>query len=424
MPRATSLASLLAAIAATALSAMADPPDLNTIDVTDATHLDVELQLDTAGADLDLIRAWYTSDRSRTWHPIDLGPAPASALRFTPPAEGLFGLYFVVETRGGPSGPEPTAPTEPHHWLFVDRTPPVVQLNSVEPADPPTTPQTVRIRWSAIDDLMPATPVTLAYRTIPDGDWTDIADPLPNAGVHDWQITCNEGQQAVVRLTVADRAGHRTTATSDPFTLRRKTIPTPAAEPVTDPHVAGAQALTGRVATQAIRDDGNLDDHARADRLYRLGRNHSIRGEYRLADARLREALALDAARTDALVELGTVLYAQGHAPDAVEAFKLALQQQPGLRSALEGLALTYIAERKFPDAVGQLSRIVRIDPNDAEAWLNLGDVAIYQGDELLAREHYTKAATRNPNADDVVRRARLRLAELTQLADKFKQIE
>ena len=58
------------------------------------------------------------------------------------------------------------------------------------------------------------------------------------------------------------------------------------------------------------------------------------------------------------------------------------------------------------------------------ETWLNLGDVAIYQGDELLAREHYTRAATLDPTATEVVEKARLRLAELERLASEFTQVD
>jgi superkiller protein 3 len=162
----------------------------------------------------------------------------------------------------------------------------------------------------------------------------------------------------------------------------------------------------------------------RAGTLYRKGVLHAMRGEYRLASSRLQDALALDSDLTEALVELGKVLYAQKRIPEAIEAYRLALRQDPKLRSAHEGLALVYIGQRRFSDAVRQLGHIVRSNPRDVEAWLNLGDVAIYQGDEILAREHYRKAATLDPTATEVIAKARLRLAELERLAAEFAQVD
>lgn len=139
-----------------------------------------------------------------------------------------------------------------------------------------------------------------------------------------------------------------------------------------------------------------------------------------MAASRLRDALALNPGLTGALVELANALYAQGEMGEAVDAYQLALAQKPGLRGGLQGLARVRIHQRRFPEAVQVLSRMVRADGNDVEAWLNLGDVAVYQGDEALALEHYTRAATLDPARVDIVAKARLRLADLKRLAAGF----
>ena len=62
------------------------------------------------------------------------------------------------------------------------------------------------------------------------------------------------------------------------------------------------------------------------------------------------------------------------------------------------------------------------MNPKDVEAWLNLGDVSIYKGDELKALQHYRNAATLNPASLDTIEKARLRLADLKQLAGEYRQ--
>ena len=147
-------------------------------------------------------------------------------------------------------------------------------------------------------------------------------------------------------------------------------------------------------------------------------------GELEMAVSFLRDALALDPDRAETLVELAGVMYSRGELQPSADAYKLALTRKPHLRPALEGLAKAYIGQRRFGDAVEQLGRIVQANPRDVEAWLNLGDVAVYQGDEPLALEHYTRAATLNPALAGIVQKAQRRMAHLKRLAEEFRQFE
>jgi tetratricopeptide (TPR) repeat protein len=130
----------------------------------------------------------------------------------------------------------------------------------------------------------------------------------------------------------------------------------------------------------------------------------------------------LDPELSLALVDLASLLYGEGDYPASMEAYQLALKQSPDLRSGLEGVARVSIAQRSFGQASEYLRRILRNNPNDAEAWLNLGDVAIYQGDELAARGHYTQAATIDPMATEIITQARMRLDDLSWLRERYQQ--
>jgi Flp pilus assembly protein TadD len=88
----------------------------------------------------------------------------------------------------------------------------------------------------------------------------------------------------------------------------------------------------------------------------------------------------------------------------------LALARDRTLRSAFSGLAESCTAARKYDEAARHLRDLLQLEPKDARAWLNLGDVQMWRGDEVSARASYENAATTDPNAADVIARAKLRL--------------
>jgi len=400
------------ALAITAFAAA--PPSLDVVDKVATQRFDIVGQVDDGGSAVEGVQLWYSVDKGRTWRNYGTTSAGELPIRFTATEEGLYGFYLVATNAAGASGPPPGRITEPHEWVYVDYTPPIVQLHALVLANPQAIPRVVNIHWSVIDQALPARPISLAYRSLPDGPWITIAHPIANTGSYDWRMDDSTTGEVVVRISARDLGGHSVQVVSDPLNVDHPAVP-----PVARSDRLSVGLVSQTHTTTTVADSA----HRRAAELYRKGVLHSMSGEYRLAASRLRDALAADPELTEALVELGRVLYAQGDATNAVEAYKLALTQQPEQRSALEGMAMVFVGQRRFPQAVQQLSRIVRMDPNDVEAWLHLGDIAIYQGDELLAREHYEKAATRAPSNADIVSKANLRLAELRRLAADFRQV-
>ncbi|MEE9297317.1 MAG: tetratricopeptide repeat protein [Phycisphaerae bacterium] len=396
-----------------------DPPSMHAIQKVRRQSFEVDYELDPGSAAVESVHLWYTTDGGRSWRNYGVDVDGISPFSFNAGEQGLYGFYIVAFNAAGGSGPTPGPTTEPHYWAYVDFTPPVVQLHRIGQDRPPTVPQTLHIRWSALDNSLASRPIELSYQTVPDGPWRAIAGPLTNAGSYDWRVPADFDKPIRIRITVRDRCGHIVEATSPPTVVER---PAPAAPQPRSRNTIASKSREARL-TGLVGDD-TLDHQTRALKLYQQGKLHSMRGEYRLAASRLRDSLALDPTLLDALVALGEALYAQGEPAKSVEAFQLALDRRPGSRDALQGLALAYIGERRFTDAVQQLSRIVQANPQDAKAWLNLGDIAIYQGDELLAGEHYQRALTRNPGATETIARARLRMADLKRLAAEFRQNE
>ena len=357
---------------------------------------DIEYRISPAGEPLGSVRLWYTRDKGTTWQLYGQDEDRQSPVPFDAAEEGLYGFCIVATNAVGASGDEPQSGTQPQRWACVDFTPPVVQLHPPQVDPRAADNATVSIRWTAIDAQFPPRPVSLSYRVAPDGQWQTIAGNLANTGRYDWRVPADLPGRVVLRVAVLDRGGNRAEA-ARAFEL----APAAQARGEADPADAEVVAsLTSRIQT--------IDETARqrSRKLYDQGLWHRDRGERTLARARLRDALKLDPGFSIALVDLASLLYADGDYDAALEAYQLSLKQDPYLRSALEGVAKVHIARREFDQAGDKLWQIVRRDPEDTEAWL------------------HQRAATRDPTATETIERAQRRLADISGLRRRYQQYE
>ena len=104
------------------------------------------------------------------------------------------------------------------------------------------------------------------------------------------------------------------------------------------------------------------------------------------------------------------MLYALDDFDQSLRAYEIVLERMPTDRTALRGAAMAHRKKNNYSAAAARLRDILRKNPKDAEVWMNLGDVAIYQGDDMVARQSYTKAIEVDPQAGDVIEQARDRL--------------
>ena len=339
--------------------------------------------------------------------------------------EGLLGFYFVVTNAAGVSGSPPESGTEPQQWAMVDYSPPILQLHAAEHDPDSSTDPIVRIRWTAIDQHLPTRPVGLWYRSVPAGNWVAIASDVANTGRYDWRVPDDVPDSIVVHITVQDRAGNRVQATSPAIEMNRSPTPTGPGAP------RAARSESGFGTESALRlppepaSSGTLDPvtRARMQALAARGAWHAARGEQRLAIARYRDALQLDAGHTESLLGVADSLYSVGDLSPSIEAYHLLLTRDPTNRVGLERLARALVAQRDYPAAARQLEILLRHNPGDVMAWLELGDVALYQGDQVAAAEHYRRAATLDPQAAEVIAMARARLANLNGIAERARNI-
>jgi tetratricopeptide (TPR) repeat protein len=395
----------------------ADGPSLHLLQKVPSQRFDIHYDLLSEDSPVSAVQLWYTTDDGMTWRNFGVDDDNVSPIAFRANDQGRHGFFVIAFNETGPSSPPPNAETVPQQWAFVDFTPPVLQVHELRRDETRTFPATVQIRWSAFDNALASRPIMLEYQHVRDDRWLPIDGPIENSGVYDWRVPENLIHSFRVRVKVRDFIGNTSVASTRPFTVERQPIELKSASPL--------RAATGRLASRKTNQRMSAGfDRQQVQDLFNKAKNHRARGEYRLAASRLRDLLAISPQDSDALVELGRVLYADNRRRAAIEAFELALKQEPSLRSARQELALAMIDESRFDEAVMQLAEIVQMNPNDVESWLNLGDIAIYQGDELLAREHYVKAMTRDPSNPRIIESARSRLTDLKSLAKRFTQTD
>lgn len=395
----------LNSLAVLILSTVTPPDD---IVATQARVFDIAYAVNAEALPLDGVELWYTTDQGRTWHLHGRDEDRQSPVSFQASQEGLFGFFVRLINATGASSNAPTPSTMPHAWTYVDYTPPVLQMHAPR--------QTVhlglrvlQIRWTAIDDHFSARPIRIRYRRTSEDSWTETADgPIANTGRFDWRLPENLIGSVSLQMTVRDRGGH--IAESEIKTVE---IESPVVTPVADGS-NGGRALGGE-------DDAIVSKLAaqRAQRLMSEGRELRSRGDQRKAIARMREAVRFDPTQTDAFAEMATMLYGLGDLDSALRAFDIAINQVPTHRSALLGAAMVHRKRNDYAKSASLLRRVLRDQTNDAETWMYLGDVAVFQGDEILAREAYSNAATRDPEAAAIITRAQRRL----QLMDEVSRI-
>jgi len=100
----------------------------------------------------------------------------------------------------------------------------------------------------------------------------------------------------------------------------------------------------------------------------------------------------------------------------AIEAYRKAVELNPGAAGALVNLGTIYYRQRKYDEAESHYQRAIEVDANYPLAHYNLGNLYDEQGDFTRAEQHYTTALHLNPNYAD----AHFNLALLSERRNDF----
>lgn len=359
---------------------------------------------------------WYTRDRGATWQRCGLDEDGVSPMLFAAPAEGLYGISLSIQEPGGQPAP-PAANEPPQRWVFVDATPPLVQWDSVEPAETFATRRVAQLRWTAYDDHLTARPVSLSYQSSVTGSWQPIEPAMLNTGRYDWTLPPEATGQISLKLSVSDAAGHVVERVHGPFPVERwmKTAAPPA--PTTRPAAVVSTRPAESVGPFAAGPNGapppaaiDIEKQLKALDLHRQGVWQLQRGQHAIAAERFREALEQDPDLLAAQCDLAGIYYLQQDYGKAAELYGHVLSRDAKNAAALRGSALAYVATKQYALSRDMLKRLLTVNGKDAQAWLDLGDVVFMMGEANEARNHWSQATTADAAAEQVVRKARRRL--------------
>jgi Tfp pilus assembly protein PilF len=379
--------------------------------------LEIEYVVNDEALPLDSVELWFRSSDSKQWRSYGFDDDRQSPVVFDAPTDGQFEFVVVVTNAAGGSSATPNESTLPQQVALIDTTPPVVQLHEPRVTAAFGRP-VLQLRWTALDPLLPPRPVEVLYRAASDQPWiAATGEPIANTGALDWAIPADVLGPVALVVRVTDLAGHRSesevhrvelASTSDQ--QRRKLVTHTAEWPLSrSPKSTGHGVGDSRGRQRAVQQ------FAEALRLRDAGKN-------REAIAHLREAIKSDPQMTDAFAEMGSLFYRIGDFDNALGAFDAALGNEPQSRDALRGAAMVFRQKKDYASAAERLRRILRYDPQDGEVWMNLGDIAVFQGDEALAHECYQRASQEELNPPAVTQEAQKRLTLMAEVSRTFGQ--
>jgi hypothetical protein len=172
------------------------------------TQASIEYRIDQVGpSGVGKVEIYMTPDNGQTWHRLAEDTVKRSPAEIKLPGDGVYGIRIVVSNGNGFGGKAPVRGDAPHCTVEVDTTAPFVQLRSAEVMRGAGVSQ-VEIRWNATDKNLGSAPVTLHYRTRPDGPWELVARNVKNDGLHRWAFPRDAGSQFFFKIEVADQAGN------------------------------------------------------------------------------------------------------------------------------------------------------------------------------------------------------------------------
>ncbi|HKQ49260.1 MAG TPA: tetratricopeptide repeat protein [Phycisphaerae bacterium] len=391
-----------------------------------SSSLSITYQVGGNGGQVTQVDAFVTHDEGQTWRQfasqrsgggLSIPQAHTSGrLRFTAESDGLYGFFIVLHNAAGASSPSPTSGTAPQQWIRVDREAPIVQILEARPDEHFNLNRDVTIRWTAQDADLPDRPVSLHYRSEQTKSYRLIAELLEASGSFRWTAPEDLSAPFSVKATAIDRAGNVGRSIASDIALRsdrpavRVQNSTPAASTsgesprladvtrgnekpnAVDP-LPDTPALIG--PGEPVRGDQSPDRkvNQEAQRKYDSGTWHRLRGETDLALARYREALDLDPHLAAARHDLAALLLLSGQPEEAEKELRALLVDEPTHRAALKSLALVQTRRQNYRSAGETLQRLLLLEPDDAEAWLYFGDVAMFMGDRAGARASWAKVA-------------------------------
>ena len=138
----------------------------------------------------------------------------------------------------------------------------------------------------------------------------------------------------------------------------------------------------------------------------------------------LQEAERLDARDPAIAFGIGFCHERLGHAREAREAYRRAIERCPQLRNAYERLAAIALRGGLWDEAIGQYERLAEMEPDDLDVLLTLGNLCLQAHRPAEAIEQYQQALLIEPEAHDGPLATAENLAEEGRLEEAVHTLE
>lgn len=399
-----------AAILACAAPLSATPPPVDgPPPAVNSRVLDIGYSTHGSAQPLRKVDLWVTTNNGEPWQHYASEIGQPSSIQFHAERDGLYGFFLVLRNNVGASSGPPQPGQQPHQWVLVDTSPPLVQIKQVRMIrrDPPESPLLV-VSWAAYDAHLDDRPVSLYYRVDERPGWQALASSIADVGQFDWAIPPQVSGRITVKIEISDRAGNVASDISSLIMLEAQTPVNNAAQAMPDAPPLGKTPPNAEANLPGA--EAQKSDPERARELYKLGVWHKQRGDYGLAVTRLVEALNHAPNILPPAYELANIYYAQGNYHGALDIYNGILEHHWTDRQALRGTALAKVALRQYPDALQHLERALQTTLDDAETWLHAGDVFLLMGQRDSATQYWREAARISPAGTDIAGQAQKRL--------------
>jgi tetratricopeptide (TPR) repeat protein len=145
------------------------------------------------------------------------------------------------------------------------------------------------------------------------------------------------------------------------------------------------------------------------------------RGHAEEAIENYRQAIQLNPNNPEALNDLGNALAAQGRLDEAIENYRKAIQLNPDYRDALNDLGNALAAQGRFDEAIKNYYKVIQLNPDFSTALNNLGHALTAQGRLDEAIENFRKAIQLNPNYADALDNLGVALADKSRFDEAIE---
>ncbi len=388
----------------------APPAFAAAVSYLDTPDIVLGVETDQRGAGLK-VRLWVATPAEPAWRPIECISRFERAVGWHAPADGEYSFYLVVENSAGRSAADPAGDFPPHARVVVDTTAPTLQLHRAVPQRAEDGRVRLRLDLTVFDENLGAQGVRLFTRPAGGSDWSDAGAIAVVNGRHDWAPPPDCPADLDVRVIATDLAGNQ----SRDGLLRVSTQVAPSLSPPPADSQPFADASETASSAPADPPAPSAEVARSVEYLRRQAERELAADRPSLATHRLRDAVMLAPGDARLRRELARVLLQSGRFEEADQQFQSVLSLEPDDLDALEGLALTAAAQRRYPVAAEHLRSLLDRSPDTGRLWLRFGDIQHKLGRSRAARDAWDRVLALEPPDSRLRAQARERLGLLDQ---------